>query len=72
MGDLCMSIVAGDKLHISPGSAANVICMVVTECAGQIQDLVELEGGVLVTPWQPVRPRGSKDGWKFPADLEMI
>jgi Hint-domain/VWA / Hh protein intein-like len=65
-------IVAGDQLHTGQGSAATVICVVVTECSGHMQDLVELEGGVLVTPWHPVRPRGSKDGWKFPADLGMI
>jgi Mg-chelatase subunit ChlD len=65
-------IVAGDTLHTGQGAAAKVICVVVTECAGRMQDLVELEGGVLVTPWHPVRPHRSKDGWKFPADLGMI
>jgi len=33
-----------------------------------VEELVELEGGVLITPWHPVRLKGRND-WKFPVHL---
>ena len=33
--------------------------------------MVELDGGILVTPWHPVKPSGT-NGWKFPVDLAPV
>lgn len=59
-------VVAGDVLAV-PGEAgpgARVECVVATSAGAE---LVELPGGVLVTPWHPVsRPDGT---WVFPAHV---
>jgi len=45
-----------------------VKCVVRTRCTNNLQELVELEGGILVTPWHPVRAKGTSE-WKFPAEI---
>ena len=58
---------AGDKVRTDRGTAT-VVCVVATTCKNGTQELVELDGGVLVTPWHPVRNKGSI-AWKFPEIL---
>ena len=43
----------------------------VTPCATGMAELVSLQGGVLVTPWHPLREHSSSNclEWKFPCDL---
>ena len=68
-------IVAGDMVATTStsGRPAKVRCVVATKCEAGIANLVELEGGVLVTPWHPVRPRGGgSNEWKFPQDLGSV
>jgi len=57
----------GQKVMTSQGSAI-VKCVVETPCPGGTESLVELDGGVLVTPWHPVRRAGSTH-WAFPCFL---
>mmetsp|Transcript_16732 Transcript_16732/g.23617 ORF Transcript_16732/g.23617 Transcript_16732/m.23617 type:complete len:746 (+) Transcript_16732:3-2240(+) len=61
------SVRSGDVLQTHSGPAT-VRCVVSTRCVNGIEELVELEGGVLVTPWHPVKTKGT-DSWNFPADL---
>lgn len=66
-----VSLVApGDVLQVHSG-LVSVRCVVTTQCEKGVQDLVELEGGVLVTPWHPVREKGTNE-WVFPATLAPI
>ena len=68
-------IVAGDLVSTTAkGRPAQVRCVVATACDGDIANLVELEGGVLVTPWHPIRLQGCCTGadWKFPCDLGIV
>ena len=60
-------VAAGDVVLTDTGTA-KIVCVVATACNNGTNELVELEGGVLVTPWHPIRPRGTKE-WKFPAEL---
>lgn len=48
------------------GQAARVLCVVKTHCAGGRTSLVTLSGGLLVTPYHPVRVGGV---WQFPLAL---
>jgi len=64
------SVGSGDLL-LTRGGPVRVRCVVTTRCANGIQELVELDSGVLVTPWHPVRFNGT-DKWSFPADLAPI
>jgi hypothetical protein len=52
----------------SSDEAVRVKCIVKTYCENGIQELVELDEGVLVTPWHPVREPGASQ-WIFPYDL---
>jgi len=67
-------IVAGDMVATtSSGRPAKVRCVVATACEEGIANLVELEGGVLVTPWHPVRPSGGgSEKWSFPEALAPV
>ena len=40
--------------------------MIEFQCADGVAELVALPGGLLITPWHPVRVQGA---WRFPADL---
>merc|ERR1712118_120280 len=55
----------GDYVMIPTGEA-KVTCVVKTLCTGGETQLVELPGGLLATPWHPVRVAGE---WRFPCDL---
>ncbi|CAJ1955833.1 unnamed protein product [Cylindrotheca closterium] len=61
------SVCPGDTLQLG-SRAVKVRCVVTTECDNGVEELVELEGGVLVTPWHPIRKKGSMK-WEFPANL---
>ena len=61
-------VVAGDKVATPSGPVA-VACVVRTECDDGIEELVTLDGGVMVTPWHPVRSARDGTKWSFPADL---
>ncbi len=58
-------VTRGMLVRTPSGSAAEVLCVVKTLCPGVAQ-LVRLEGGLLITPYHPVRVNGS---WHFPCDL---
>jgi Mg-chelatase subunit ChlD len=64
------SVAPGDILQIG-SRTAKVRCVVTTECDNGVEELVELDGGVLVTPWHPIRKKGSTK-WEFPANLGEI
>jgi hypothetical protein len=51
---------------MTPTGNAQVTCVVKTFCTGGAAQLVELPGGLLATPWHPVRVAGQ---WSFPSDL---
>lgn len=54
---------------------ARVVCVVVTPCRDGIENLVELDGGVVVTPWHPVRSASnsaSSSSWTFPCLLGIV
>ena len=57
-------VVAGDAVR----GGARVACVVKTVMPAGRAELVELPGGLLVTPWHPVRDRASGD-WRFPYHL---
>lgn len=59
------NVTAGDVVATSKGPA-KVLCVIATQCEGDLEALVELEDSVLVTPWHPVRNRHTKD-FQFPA-----
>jgi hypothetical protein len=65
-GDLVYSrINNGDKEE--PSEVSRVVCMVRTECDGNLANLVTLDSGLRVTPWHPVRDAAGH--WAFPATL---
>eukprot|EP00980_Cylindrotheca_fusiformis_P028884 scaffold22668_cov161-Cylindrotheca_fusiformis.AAC.1 len=66
-----VSLVApGDMLQTRDG-VVRVRCVVTTECDMGIENLVDLGGGVMLTPWHPVRVKGA-NGWSFPANLGQV
>jgi len=58
----------GDSVMSSLNGPSKIKCIIKTFCENRKEDLVELDDGVLVTPWHPIRPTGS-DKWLFPVDL---
>jgi len=70
MGDKSLkkveNIKKGDLIYTPNGDVAQIECVVKTCCANSKASLVELEGGLFVTPWHPVRLNGV---WKFPSDI---
>jgi len=52
----------------TPSGAATVECVIETVAESGKFDLCELEGGLLVTPWHPIRHNGQ---WTFPAELSQ-
>lgn len=56
-------------LTSTQGKPARVVCVVQTQCQGGKTPLVSLPGGLLVTPYHPVRVGGQ---WKFPCDLAKV
>jgi len=60
----------GDKVATpNPDRPARVLCVVKTTCHQGKADLVQLEGGLVVTPYHPVRVNGK---WHFPRDLGEV
>jgi len=55
----------GEYVKTATGNA-KVQCVVKTVCTGGKTQLVQLPGGLLATPWHPVRVAGD---WCFPCDL---
>lgn len=61
-------VAPGDVVVGLGGAPAVVTCVVATAVAGGAAELVALPGGVLVTPYHPLRPAGGTD-WAFPAQI---
>jgi len=59
-------VTKGDRVMAPNRRAALVICVVKTHCHQSETELVRLKGGLLVTPYHPVR---IEDKWHFPCDL---
>jgi len=62
-------VVKGDRVMTPNNNSAEVMCVVKTICQDQKAKLVELEGGLIVTPYHPVRVNGK---WYFPCDLGKV
>ena len=58
----------GDKVRCGMGGSATVICVLKTLLRNNKTNLVLLEGGLLVTPWHPIRLEGSGK-WQFPIQV---
>lgn len=58
----------GDYVSTSDGDK-RVLCVVETKVSRGFEGLVEIDEGIFVTPWHPVRALG-EDRWSFPADLK--
>jgi len=63
------AVEAGSVVMTSSGLPAKVVCVIATRCDDGVEALVELEEGVVVTPWHPVRKRNSSSPFQFPAQL---
>lgn len=67
----CDRIVKGDRVRTSstnPKASARVVCVVETAIAGGRTQMTKLPGGLLATPWHPVRIDGTSS-WTFPIDV---
>merc|ERR1719324_215849 len=67
----CDRIVKGDRVRTSstnPKASARVVCVVETAIAGGRTRMTKLPGGLLATPWHPVRVDGTSS-WTFPIDV---
>jgi len=67
----CDRIVKGDRVRTSstnPKAWARVACVVETAIAGGRTEMTKLPGGLLATPWHPVRVDGASS-WTFPIDV---
>jgi len=53
---------------MTPSGKAEVLCVVKTHCLGNTTSLVQL-GGLLITPFHPVRINGK---WEFPCNLGQV
>jgi len=67
---LCQDITQGDVIK-TPNGMAQVKCVVKTLCFQGRSWLVKLEGGLLVTPYHPIRFSSSSD-WQFPCDVAPV
>jgi len=59
----------GDRIMTPDNKQAEVLCVVKTMCDQGKERLVELEGGLLITAYHPVRIDGR---WHFPCDLGKV
>mmetsp|Transcript_6365 Transcript_6365/g.3601 ORF Transcript_6365/g.3601 Transcript_6365/m.3601 type:complete len:88 (+) Transcript_6365:1705-1968(+) len=55
--------VSKNDMVLSRGQHARVLCVTRTVCEDNKAYMVELPGGLTITPWHPVRIRGK---WAFP------
>jgi hypothetical protein len=60
-------IIKGDMV-LSVGTNSKVVCITKSECQSGKTQLVKLEGGLLITPYHPVR---FDNEWRFPCHLGM-
>jgi len=63
---LVSDICKGDSVKTPSGISATITCVLKTICLSGTTSLVQLPGGLLVTPWHPVRVNSK---WEFPANL---
>jgi len=61
-------IVKEDFVMGPNGQSASVVCVVKTTCCSKVP-LVQLSGGLVLTPWHPVRIGGE---WKFPCSIGKL
>jgi len=59
----------GDRVRTPSDHYVEIVCVVKTSCHEQRAQLVELPGGLLVTPYHPVRIDGQ---WQFPCQLAKV
>jgi Mg-chelatase subunit ChlD len=62
-------VAKGDHVRAGTGRIAEVRCVVVALCEGSVNDLVELDGGLRLTPYHPVQIAGK---WHFPKALGAV
>ena len=48
-------------------TTANVVCILEMKIKGGIREFVDLEGGLYITPWHPIK---YNDEWVFPANIK--
>jgi len=60
-------IAKGDRVATLDNKQAKVVCVLKTHCRGNQMELVELDGGLIVTPYHPIRIDGK---WCFPCDVK--
>jgi len=61
-----LELVAPGDCVLTPTGKTEIICVVKTFCSAGKTELVKLPGGLLATPWHPVRIAGN---WCFPCNL---
>jgi len=64
---LVKNIRKGDYVA-TPNGPTKVLCVIKFPCKNQTTDLVELEGGLKLTPYHPIRVEGQ---WRFPCELAI-
>jgi len=65
----CVSnIKKGDLVATLNNQHAEVLCVMKIHCLQSKIDLVEIEGGLLITPFHPIK---IGDKWRFPCDLSV-
>jgi len=62
-------VAKGDLVMSSNRKSAHVLCVVKTHCEGNKAVLVELPGGLLVTPFHPVQQQAK---WVYPLDVAPV
>jgi len=62
-------VVKGDRVRAGTGRIAEVKCVVAALCEGSVCDLVELDGGLRLTPYHPVQVANK---WHFPQSLGVV
>jgi len=65
---LVKNIRKGDII-MSPNGPSTVLCTIEFPCKDSKTDLVELEGGLLLTPYHPIRIHGK---WNFPCEIAPV
>jgi len=60
----------GDQVRGPADTVATMRCVVRTRCAARFQDMVCFPGGLVITPFHPVRIAGGT--WSFPKDLVPV
>lgn len=66
---LVKDVVKGDHVRAGNGRIAEVKCVVVALCEGAVNELVELDGGLRLTPYHPVQMAGK---WHFPSSFGTV